>query len=107
MRLFVWLSLALMLAAPPARAHDFYDPYCCRGEMDCQPIKESAVKITDWGYAVTLYPTDHSMLANEKNPITYLVSFKHAKRSPDGGYHACIYPTPKEMRCFYAPDMGS
>lgn len=109
MKLFAWLSLTLMLAvgADAARAHSFYDPWCCRGEVDCQPIRTEAVQITAKGYLVTLRPQDHTMLVNEKAPRTYLVPFREAKPSPDGGYHACIYPGPDHLRCFYAPPHGS
>lgn len=109
MKALAWLSLLLTLGAGSAetRAHSFYDPWCCRGEVDCQPIRTEAVQITAKGYLVTLRPQDHTMLVNEKAPRTYLVPFREAKPSPDGGYHACIYPSPDHLRCFYAPPHGS
>lgn len=104
-----WLSLALALAAgaKETRAHDFYDPYCCRGEVDCEPIPEASVKITARGYFVTLRPSEHRMLVSEPGPRTYLVPFSEAKPSPDGRYHACIYPGPDTLRCLYAPSPSS
>lgn len=98
--------LALAFIAP-AQAHDFYSAYCCRGEFDCEPIPETAVKVTARGYLVTLRPTEHRMLVNEPSPRTYLVPFSEAKPSPDGRYHTCIYPGPDTLRCLYAPPPGS
>ena len=101
------LALALCGAGGPAHAHSFYSTYCCRGEVDCEPIPETAVKITARGYLVTLRPTEHRMLVNEPGPRTYLIPFSEAKPSPDGRYPACIYPGPDTLRCFYAPPPGS
>ena len=63
----VWLSLALALAAgaPESRAHSWFDPWCCN-DRDCQPIPDSAVRITPQGYVITLfyaciYPDPSSM----------------------------------------------
>ena len=108
MRLF-WLSLLLIVGAgsEPLRAHSFYSAYCCRGEVDCQPIRSEAVRVTAGGYLVTLRPQDHTMLVAEPGPRTYLVPFSDAKPSPDGAYHACIFPSPDHLRCFYAPPHGS
>lgn len=109
MRALAWLSLALALAAgaPPTHAHSFYSYYCCQGEVDCQPIRVEAVQVTAKGYLVTLRPQDHTMLVGETAARTYLVPFSEAKPSPDGAYHACIYPGPDHLRCFYAPPHGS
>jgi len=109
MRLLIWISLLLSIAAgrEPVWAHDFYSAYCCRGEVDCEPIPETAVKITSRGYQVTLRPQDHRMLVTEPAPRSYLIPFSEAKQSPDGRYHACIYPSPDTLRCFYAPPPGS
>lgn len=112
MRLF-WLSLLLILGAgaEPLRAHEAmsgwrYDPWCCTPELDCAEIPTEAVRITRDGYLVTLRPGDHKMLAREPEPRSYLIRFRDARVSPDGRYHACIYPTPETMRCFFAPPQG-
>lgn len=110
MRLFVWLSLAMMLAAgaPETRAHEWFDPWCCN-LSDCRPIPDHAVKVTPQGYVITLHPHEHQMLKNETGPRTYTVPFANARISldPEQRFFACIWPTPATMRCFYAKPQGS
>lgn len=110
MRIFAWLSLALALAAgaPGVRAHSWFDPWCCN-DRDCQPIPDSAVKITPQGYVITLNPGDHPMLSKETGPRTYTVPYANARVSldPEQKFFACIYPDPSSMRCFYAKPSGS
>lgn len=105
-----WLSLALalMAGAPETRAHEWFDPWCCNGR-DCQPIPDSAVKITPQGYVITLNPGDHPALAKETAPRTYTVPYASARVSldPEQRFYACIYPDPSSMRCFYAKPNGS
>lgn len=107
---FVWLSLALALAvgAPESRAHSWFDPWCCN-DRDCQPIPDSAVKVTPQGYVITLNPGDHPMLAKETGLRTYTVPYANARVSldPEQKFFACIYPDPATMRCFYARPSGS
>ncbi len=109
MRLF-WLSLLLILGpgTDPARAHSWFDPWCCN-DKDCQPIPDEAVKVTPQGYVITLRPQDHPMLAKEVMTHTYRVPFDKARVSMDGEqrFFACIYPDPATMRCFYARPNGS
>lgn len=110
MKLLAWLSLALALAAgaPETRAHSWFDPWCCN-DRDCQPIPDSAVKITPQGYVITLAPGDHPMLAKETQTRTYTVPYANARVSldPEQRFYACIYPDPSSMRCFYAKPSGS
>lgn len=102
------LSLGLLLSScsTPVLAHSWYDPWCCN-DKDCQGIPTEAVELTAQGYRVTLRPQDHGMLRGETAPHVYVVAYRDARVSPDGGYHACIYPDVETMRCFYAPPVGS
>lgn len=86
-----------------ARGHSFYDPWCCSGS-DCADIPAKAVKAVAGGYLVTLVPGDHHMVTK---PHTFLIPHDKRRDSPDGLYHICLYPTENDMRCFYAPSMGS
>lgn len=83
-----------------------YDPYCCNGNQehgDCQEIDSKTVKPVEGGFLVTLNPGDHRLVTK---PHTYMVPNDQIKHSPDGRYHACLYPTENDMRCFYVPPMG-
>ena len=100
-------TFAILLAlSGPVLAHSWYDPWCCNTK-DCQPIPKASVKITAKGYLVTLAPHEHPMLAKEAAPHTYLIPFAEARESKDDDFHACLYPGPETMRCFYAPPVGS
>lgn len=83
------LILALLIG--PVLSHSFYDPYCCNG-TDCSPISDDRVQVVSTGYLID---------------GKHHVPLKEARRSQDGDYHACFYPTPDILRCFYAPPMGS
>lgn len=110
MKILAWLSLLFILGpgADPSWAHSWFDPWCCN-DRDCQPIPDSAVKITPQGYVITLQPGDHPMLAKETRPHTYTVPYAKARVSldPEQKFFACIYPDPSSMRCFYAKPSGS
>lgn len=77
------MSGFFMSAAWP---HSWYDPYCC-SDRDCAEIDSSRVKITANGYLVD---------------GKFVVPYASARRSQNSKYHAC-FPTPRELRCLYAP----
>ena len=105
------LSSAFALCIANVRAHDAdmgwsYDPYCCNGDShtgDCSEIPATSVRPVEGGYVVTLNPGDHRKVTK---PHTFMVLQANVKYSPDGMYHACLYPTEDDMRCFYVPPMG-
>tara|TARA_R110002012_G_scaffold315261_2_gene528928 strand:- start:13062 stop:13409 length:348 start_codon:yes stop_codon:yes gene_type:complete len=105
---FALLGLAVVGAA---YAHDApmgwrYDIFCCNGDNhtgDCQPIPASTVQVTSTGYKITLKPGDHRLVTV---PHTFTIDFAKAKKSQDGEFHACLYPTEDTLRCFYAPPMS-
>ena len=99
-----------------ARAHDAtrtattppwtYDAICCRGvgeHGDCQDIPASAVHPVPGGYSITLRPGDHRLVTKPQN---YSIPEAKTRRSPDGRYHACLYPNEAHLQCFYAPPMS-
>jgi len=104
---FLLLFGPLWLLTASARAHDWYDPICC-SDRDCAPIPFSSVRVTAQGYAITLSPDQHPMLANEMTPHEWLIPFGSPKvrDSKDDAYHACIVPGSRRLLCFYALPMG-
>jgi hypothetical protein len=111
MRLMFLSPFAALAFTCPATAHDAasgwtYDQFCCNGNNhngDCQMIPATAVRIVQGGYQVTLRPGDHR-LATRRH--IFRLPQDAARRSKDGEYHLCLYPTEDTPRCFYAPDMG-
>ena len=89
--LLVLVIAFVMIAAPPARGHSFYDPYCCSGQ-DCEPIDDKRVKLVEGGYLLD---------------DAHFIAEKDARQAPDGNYHACFWPNPETLRCFYRPSLGS
>lgn len=104
MRLFVWLSLTLMLAAgaPAVKAHSWYEWECCSAQ-DCWPMgvdadaKEPEPKVVPGGYLL------HDGI---------FIAERNTRPSRDGRFHVCRYggsksaaviaPTGKQI-CLYVP----
>lgn len=105
------LPFASFVFAAPSLAHDAasgwqYELFCCNGNShngDCQMISSETVRIIDGGYQVTLAPGDHRLATRSH---IFRLPQSTARRSQDGEYHLCLYPTEDTPRCFYAPDMG-
>lgn len=86
-------GVVVMFFVSLAHGHSFYDPWCCN-ERDCRPIEAKYVHETQEGWDIA--PSEGGgFVARGKE-----------RQSPDGGYHICRYPA-QEIRCFYAPAMGS
>ena len=86
-----------------ARAHQApsgwqYDAYCC-SNLDCAPIAAANVRTSPEGYVVTLGKGDHPL---KTETTTFTIPYAEAKPSPDGDYHACLWPTEFQVHCFYA-----
>ncbi|HWV44143.1 hypothetical protein [Pseudorhodoplanes sp.] len=80
-----------------------YDSECCFGDHntgDCQQIDSRTVEITSQGYRITLKPGDHRKVTK---PHVFIVPQSAARKSMDGDYHLCLWPSEDDMRCFYAP----
>lgn len=89
--MFIIALIVSFALAPMAHAHSWYDAYCCSGQ-DCTPIDAERVRIVTGGYLLdgkVFIPNDQ------------------ARNSQDGDYHACFWPNPETLRCFYRPQMGS
>ncbi len=86
-----FLAALLLCLATAALGHSWYDTFCCSGS-DCSPIDNSRVERRPHGYLID---------------GEYFVEQKDARQSQDGDYHACFWPTPDKLRCFYAPPEGS
>jgi hypothetical protein len=83
-------ALAVLVAAGGAGAHNWYPVECCSG-YDCAPLEAHRVKIVAGGYVID---------------GKFTVPTKEVRRSQDEHYHAC-FPQPENLRCFFAPPMGS
>lgn len=69
-----------------AAAHEFYPPECCSGK-DCAPLLEGRARPVSGGYMID---------------GIFFVSDAATRASPDRRYHGC-FPSPRTLRCFYAP----
>ena len=86
------ISVAILMAWPvKLKAHSFYDAYCCSGQ-DCEPIDPQRVRPVTGGYMLD---------------ETFFIPEDGARQAPDGNYHACFWPNPETLRCFYKPTVGS
>lgn len=90
MRLIYAIAATLALVMSSVEAHEWYPPGCCSG-TDCAPLERGRVEHIPTGFLV-----DH----------TFFVPRSEAKDSMDGRYHGC-FPTPTNLRCFFAPVPGS
>ena len=105
------IFITFCLIAGQARAHEAasgfkYDAACCHGvgpTGDCQPIPTSTVKPIPGGYQITLAPGDHHLVTRVH---VFQIESSLVRKSTDGQFHACLYPTEDTLRCFYAPPMG-
>jgi hypothetical protein len=106
----VWLLTSALLASG-AYAHQAvsgmpYNTWCCNGNGqngDCQEIPDSAVRTIPGGYQITLQVGDHRLVTRSH---IFTKTQAETRWSTDGRYHACLYPTEDELRCFYAPPPG-
>jgi hypothetical protein len=83
------LVLAFLLVTAAAHAHSWYPSSCCSGR-DCDVLAESRVSAHGSGYIVD---------------GRFIVPPSQVRRSMDGRFHGC-FPTPNELRCFWAPPVG-
>jgi len=119
--LLVWLvtlACVLFVLATSARAHEWYDPWCCN-DHDCAPIPATSVKWTPHGWQVEVCKGDHPMMDHPEAPACIHGVFAHpeeanvepyvrpARWSQDRDWHACIVPGYEigwNMRCLYMPE---
>jgi len=92
-------------AAPPARAHDWYDPACCNGQ-DCQPVAFGRVTATPEGWRIVVGPGDH-ILAKRKIDTVVPFGDRRVRQSLDQDFHVCLSPLANTLFCLYVPEFGS
>lgn len=105
-----YLLIGLVMGSPAA-AHEAhtgmkYDAWCCNGSNvtgDCQAIPSKRVRVIQGSYQIELRPGDHRLVTAHH---LYTIPQSEARRSEDGDYHICLYPTEDTLRCLYAPDMS-
>lgn len=106
-----FMFVAAALVATPVLGHMApsgmeYEPFCCQGDNeqgDCQPVKESTVKIVDGGFQVTLDAGDHRLVTRHH---VFFVPYQKSRLSTDTSYHVCLFPDEDTLRCFYRPMMS-
>lgn len=86
--------LAMNLAIGKARAHSFFDQWCCSGQ-DCAAAPSKSVTWTPAGWSVT------TPNINEVVPF----DDEHIRYNPPGEpqFFICEYPK-KHLRCLYVPE---
>lgn len=89
--LLVCVFIFVLANAPPARGHSWYPQDCCGGN-DCAPVSQDRIRIVPGGYVLD---------------GKYLIPEANARQSQDGDYHACFWPSPDKLHCFFKPPMGS
>lgn len=86
-------ALAFVLATcGAARAHSFYDTWCCSGE-DCRPAPAGTVTWTPAGWSVG---ATHETVPFDDTRL---------RVTPPGepAFHICIVPGQPRLRCLYVP----
>lgn len=107
----IMAACALAVLAGPAAGHEApagwtYDAYCCNGSTvtgDCQRIASARVRPVAGGWAVHLGPGDHRLVTR---PHDYFKGHQETRKSQDGDFHACLFPSEDTLRCLYVPPMG-
>lgn len=88
------MLMAAALVATPVLAHSWYDAACCNVN-DCHPIEGVEERPDGYHYRNVVVP------------------YGKARKSLDGGFHACFRSADGEIRtidnipCFYAPQKDS
>lgn len=102
-----WLTVIIMIAGPPALAHDapptpqyplgWKYPWSCCSNMDCQHIDDAAIKETPEGY--TIVSTGEVVAYGDKR----------IKDSPDQEFHWCAHRNGIDSGhtiCLFVPPKG-
>jgi hypothetical protein len=104
---FLALAVAAVAQAHNARSGWTYPAWCC-GAGDCAELPPGAVRATAAGWVITLRPGSNPAIPAGTAPYTLTVPYAHPeiRESPDRKFHLCLYPTPRDVRCFFAPAGG-
>ena len=104
-----WLLAALLAAATPAAAHDWYPMECCHG-MDCAPV-EKVEMIPGPGMASLLSapaqasPLGEMLVTTKHGSVVVPANFPR-RESKDSRMHACMRPGPNgtmRLICVFLP----
>ena len=89
------VTAALAVSSSGAAGHDWYTGLqnqkgesCCGGE-DCAPLSDDDVTESKGGYTI--------------KSLKITVPYSQAQSSRDSHFHACLWGTPRELKCFFAP----
>jgi hypothetical protein len=101
----IWLS-ALLLAASPAAAHEWYPIECCH-EMDCAPVEHVEIVPTPTTSNSKGAPAGPPEMVVTTKIGTVLVPASFPRReSKDNRMHACMMPGPggqMQLICLFIP----
>jgi len=105
--MFLALAFAAVANAHQAPSGWTYPAWCCNAG-DCGELPRGSVRAGPTGWVVTLRPGSNPNVPPDAEPYTVTVPYSHPeiRESPDGRFHLCLYPTPRDVRCFYAPSGG-
>ena len=104
-----WLLAALLVAATPAAAHDWYPMECCHS-MDCAPVER--VEILPGPAIASLLPTPAQsgpvggMIVTTKHGTVVVPANFPRRESKDSRMHACMRASPGEgirLICIFLP----
>ena len=92
-----WFLAALLAAATPAAAHDWYPMECCSG-MDCAPVEKVEI-LPGPAFTGMLGTPAHAsvpgaMLVTTKHGSVVVPANFQRRESKDSRMHACMRPTP-------------
>ena len=100
-----WLLAALLAAATPAAAHDWYPMECCHA-MDCAPVEKVEIISLQSAGIMGSAPLPGSMLITTKHGSVIVPANFPRRESKDNQMHACIRPstggTPR-LICLFLP----
>jgi len=100
-----WLLAALLAAATPAAAHDWYPMECCHS-MDCAPVEKVEIISLQSAGIMGSAPLPGSMLITTKHGSVIVPANFPRRESKDNQMHACIRPstggTPR-LICLFLP----
>jgi hypothetical protein len=100
-----WL-LAVLMAATPAAAHDWYPLECCHN-MDCAPVDRVEIVPTPTaadGQGVSVAPT--AMMVTTRHGTALVPASFPRRESKDHRMHACMLPSEggrMRLICLFLP----
>ncbi len=104
-----WVLAALLMAATPAAAHDWYPIECCHG-MDCAPVEKVEMLpppgITGILGSPAYASVPGSMMVTTKQGSVVIPADFPRRESKDNRMHACMRPAEgggMRLICIFMP----